>query len=135
MPSQCLGFNKIALPTDITYRFYIFDARLTGVTIAQPGVPLDAEERACNDWASHARFNFNFSLAANTTAYPMGSQYDTTLEPSVGEPSAWPNPRDVEFVFSSCRGFNCWVEPRCAVEAVGRGRVSLRQSTGGPYGW
>jgi hypothetical protein len=64
----------------------------------------------------------------------MGSQYDTTLDPSVGDPSAWPNPRDVEFVFSSCRGFNCWVEPRCAVEAVERGRVSLRQSTGGPCG-
>jgi hypothetical protein len=33
----------------------------------------------------------------------------------VGGPSAWPNPTDVEFVFTSCAAFNCWVEvkPAC----------------------
>ena len=38
--------------------------------------------------------------------------------------------QDVEFVFSSCAAFNCWVEPRCGVESVIGTAVALKQREG-----
>jgi hypothetical protein len=39
--------------------------------------------------------------------YPEGSQYNFS---GTGlSPATWPNPEDVEFVFTSCSSFNCWV--------------------------
>jgi hypothetical protein len=68
-------------------------------------------------------------LTGNNSKYPMGSQYDVT-DGGVGDPSTWLNPTDVEFVFTSCAAFNCWVEPRCGVESVKQNKVTLSQSTG-----
>ena len=131
------GALVASLPPNVTKgatlrHFWVGGTRATRPTVfACGGDSSRGGARSCNDWASHAQFNFNFSLTSNTSTYPMGSQYDTSRDPSVGDPSAWPNPQDVEFVFSSCRGFNCWVEPRCPVEAVvGHNKVRLRQSTG-----
>jgi hypothetical protein len=50
---------------------------------------------------------FNLTMSANTSMYPEGSRYNFA---GTGiDPSKWPNPGDVEFVFTSCAAFNCWV--------------------------
>ena len=41
----------------------------------------------------------------------------------------------MEFVYTSCSGFNCWVEPRCTVESVTQTTVTLKQSTGNSSCW
>eukprot|EP01050_Picozoa_sp_SAG11_P000458 SAG11_NODE_13_length_26388_cov_67.360341_30_plen_721_part_00 len=69
------------------------------------------------------RCTFNLTLTANTTTYPEGSAYDFSL--TTLDPSSWRNPEDVEFVFTSCAGFNCWVEPRCGVSSVEGSVVTL----------
>ena len=45
------------------------------------------------------------------------------------------NPSDVEFVFTSCAAFNCWVEPRCTVGNVTKTTVSLKQAGGNSSCW
>ena len=76
---------------------------------------------------------FNLSMGVNTSLYPEGSKYDFA---GTGiDPSQWPNPEDVEFVFTSCSSFNCWVEPRCGVGAVDGSMVSLKQETNASCFW
>jgi hypothetical protein len=68
----------------------------------------------------------NLTNATNTDMYPEGSQYDFTHEKAV-DPSKWPNPQDVEFLYTGCDAINCWVEPRCTVQEVNGNLVSLQQ--------
>ena len=111
--------------------FWVGGTRATRPTVFACGPQQYGHDgsRSCNDWASSPTHNFNFSLATNTTTFPMGSQYDVS-QGGVGDPSQWPNPTDVEFVFTSCAAFNCWTEPRCTVESVDGSKVSLQQTTG-----
>jgi beta-glucuronidase len=71
----------------------------------------------------------NLTNATNTPTYPEGSQYDFRYEQLGGPhaPSKWPNPGDVEFLYTGCDAINCWVEPRCTVESVNGDLVSLQQ--------
>jgi len=76
---------------------------------------------------------FNLTMSANTSMYPEGSRYDFA---GTGiDPSKWPNPGDVEFVFTSCASFNCWVEPRCTVGAVDGAMVALSQGDNSSCFW
>lgn len=68
----------------------------------------------------------NLTNATNTKMYPEGSQYDFSFEKNV-DPSKWPNPQDVEFLYTGCDAINCWVEPRCTVQEVSGNLVSLQQ--------
>jgi hypothetical protein len=78
--------------------------------------------------AAHPAKAINATNTTSTTMYPLGSQFDFT---GTGlDPSSWKNPQDVEFVFTACAAYNCWVEPRCAVESVKGSLVSLQQSSG-----
>ena len=42
----------------------------------------------------------NLSHAANTTMYPEGSAYDFAPLAGSVDPTKWPNPTDVEFVYT-----------------------------------
>jgi hypothetical protein len=68
----------------------------------------------------------NLTNATNTKMYPEGSQYDFSFEKNI-DPSKWPNPQDVEFLYTGCDAINCWVEPRCTVQEVRGNLVSLQQ--------
>ena len=68
----------------------------------------------------------NLSNASATEMYPEGSAYDFTHEKNV-DPSKWPNPADVEFLWTGCDAINCWVEPRCTVQSVEGSIVHLKQ--------
>jgi hypothetical protein len=84
--------------------------------------------------ASHATPpKFNLSMGVNTTMYPEGSQYD--FAHTGIDPSTWINPTDVEFVFTGCASFNCWVEPRCTVGKVEGSMVSLKQADNSSCFW
>ena len=48
----------------------------------------------------------------------------------MGDPTTWSNPGDVEFVYTSCAAYACWVEPRCTVETVTGSSVALKQLAG-----
>ena len=76
---------------------------------------------------------FNLTMTDNTSMYPEGSKYDFSRTGL--DPSTWPNPQDVEFVFTSCASFNCWVEPRCTVGAVEGSIVSLKQADNSSCFW
>eukprot|EP01079_Euglenida_sp_SAG-EU17-18_P011234 gene11234-2042_t len=62
----------------------------------------------------------------NTLRKPARSEFDFTWE-NATDPSKWPNPGDVEFVYTSCDAINCWIEPRCTVDSVRGQVVSLKQ--------
>ena len=68
----------------------------------------------------------NLTNATSTALYPEGSQYDFSHE-NATDPSLWPNPTDVEFLWTGCDAINCWVEPRCTVQSVDGKLVSLQQ--------
>ena len=69
----------------------------------------------------------NLTNSTPTDLYPAGSAYDFSGENST-DPGSWPNPGDVEFVFTSCDAINCWIEPRCTVESVEGKIVKLKQA-------
>lgn len=71
-------------------------------------------------------FCLNLTNVTSTPMYPEGSEFDFSHE-NATKPSDWPNPGDVEFVFTSCDAINCWIEPRCTVAAVSGNIVSLKQ--------
>ena len=77
---------------------------------------------------------FNLTMGVNTSMYPEGSQYNFTAATGVS-PSTWKNPTDVEFVYTGCAAFNCWVEPRCTVGAVDGDMVSLSQGDNSSCFW
>jgi hypothetical protein len=68
----------------------------------------------------------NLTNASNTAMYAEGSAYDFAYEKAT-DPSTWPNPQDVEFLYTGCDAINCWVEPRCTVQSVEGKVVSLQQ--------
>eukprot|EP01052_Picozoa_sp_SAG31_P001462 SAG31_NODE_49_length_30599_cov_15.615016_22_plen_529_part_00 len=70
----------------------------------------------------------NLTNASSTKLYPEGSAYDFAQEPNVVDPSKWPNPEDVEFLYTGCDAINCWVEPRCTVQKVEGNLVYLKQN-------
>jgi pectate lyase len=61
--------------------------------------------------------------------FPSGSQFDFSSE-NATDPSAWPNPSDVEFVYTGCDAINCWIQPRCTVDSVEGSLVSLKGADG-----
>ena len=64
-----------------------------------------------------------------TPMYPLGSAYSFEGE-NATDPKKWPNPQDVEFLWTGCDAINCWVEPRCTVESVSAdGVVKLQQGS------
>lgn len=71
-------------------------------------------------------FCLNLTNTSSTAMYPTGSAFDFAHE-NATDPSKWPNPGDVEFVYTSCDAINCWIEPRCTVESVEGSVVKLKQ--------
>ena len=113
------GAFEASLPSTVTKGATLRHFWVNGERAARPkahacGSNSHSPEKSCNNDTSSPIWNFPFTLVENTTLYPTGSQYDVT-DGGVGGPSAWPNPTDVEFVFTSCAAFNCWVEvkPAC----------------------
>ena len=53
----------------------------------------------------------NLTNASATKMFPEGSLFDFTFE-NATDPSQWPNPGDVEFVYTSCDAINCWSHGR-----------------------
>lgn len=68
----------------------------------------------------------NLTNVSSTALYPTGSAFDFGHEHATN-PALWPNPADVEFVYTSCDAINCWIEPRCTVESVDGSVVRLKQ--------
>ena len=133
--SEVKGAYSAPLPANITPGSQLRHLWVDGKRASRPvGYPVCAGG-PCPVPATDgpSRPKFNLTMTRNTSMYPEGSQYDFSATGL--DPSSWKNPADVEFVFTGCASFNCWVEPRCSVSNVSGELVSLSQGDNSSCFW
>lgn len=110
--------------------FWVNGERATRPTLYACGSDGNGGTSCNNATSSVPAHIFRFNKSEPTAMYPQGSAFDVSDDASVGDPRQWPNAGDVEFVWTSCATFNCWLEPRCGVESVTGNNVYLKQAEG-----